>query len=133
MNTPAYYALDELGYVPFAVWKKKYDLAATGLKFVRKRRHVWAFVSAENLGGRPSRGGWVVLIIHHEKRPGPFFAWRRMKPLKSGGAVTVKVPVKVNRGMPAGAYSVRAIVVPVRARGDMTLKNNETTGTFHNR
>jgi len=133
MNTPAYFALDSLVFVPKTEWAGKADLAVRDLaaRTFRWWRRRWLYTDLRlaNLGGQPSRGWTVVIMEPPNGRPS--LQCRQFHVLQPGEEKGVRVYFGMLGGwLPHGSYRFRAFVLPAEYGSELTLDNNEAVATF---
>ena len=130
MNTPAYFAVDDVTFVPGSVWETHHDLALDALELDGTRRWLKATAQVSNLGGL-STPGWVIVVVTHPDLRRPIFRWRRMRALEPGETTSVRVRCLPRlRWLPSEGYTVHALVLPRRLRDDITLENNHDQMSF---
>ncbi|MEM7391500.1 MAG: DUF4465 domain-containing protein [Verrucomicrobiota bacterium] len=125
INTPAYFAVDDLTYVRKDDWVNKSDWAVNQLDVnaLHYSKVLYADVNLANFGGQ-SASGWVVVILRDPKGRTKV-RWRPVRRLASLEEKDVRVYLtRLSRHKPRGTYKVYALALPFSRQNEITLKNN---------
>jgi len=133
MNTPAYFAMDDLVLVPRKKWAKKPDVAVDDMSvhLVRAglRRWLCADVTVANLGGQPASGWLMAHLVDPVGRTAT--RWRRLVSLRPGAKRTMRVYfMKMGHWQPKGTYVLDAAAWHHPWTGEITIRNNWGMDTF---